>query len=89
MANESVLPLGPVETLNTAGALLERARNMVGATTVTVDCHALEQADSAGLQVLLALRSSLSARGGVLRVINVPPDLAWRFDFAGLVYTTA
>lgn len=54
-----------------------------------VDCSALEQADASALQVLLALRNAAGARGGTIRVMNVPAELAWRFDFAGLPYTTA
>ncbi|MGQ0646678.1 MAG: STAS domain-containing protein [Gemmatimonadaceae bacterium] len=90
MANESVLALGPTETLRTARALLDRVREAAAhSASVVIDCAELEQADTAGLQVVLALRNALAARGGALRVINVPADLAWRFDYTGLVHTTA
>ncbi len=90
MAPESVLTLGSIETLQTARHLLERARAVAAASSsVVVDCSALEQADASARQVLLALRHATGTRGGTIRVMNVPAELAWRFDFAGLPYTTA
>jgi phospholipid transport system transporter-binding protein len=90
MAPESVLSLGPIETLQTARQLVERARSVAAmSSSVVVDCSALEQADASAMQVLLALRNATGARGGTIRVLNVPAELAWRFDFAGLPYTTA
>lgn len=52
-----------------------------------VDCARLERCDVAGLQLLIAHRDALAARGARVRVINVPEDLTWRFAFAGLVPT--
>lgn len=89
MAIENVLTLHASETLKSSRALLERARRVASSgSVVVVDCAALVEADCAGLQVLLALRNALGARGGVMQVINVPDKLAWRFDFVGLVYST-
>jgi anti-anti-sigma regulatory factor len=76
--------------MRTARSLLDRARVLAAqSSTVTVDCAELVQCDTAGLQVLLALRNALGARGGMLRVINVPTELAWRFDYAGLVHSAS
>ncbi|MBL8961614.1 MAG: STAS domain-containing protein [Gemmatimonadetes bacterium] len=88
--SEEILPFGPVATLRTSRELLDRAR-AVGTTaaSVVVDCGELRQCDAAGLQVLLALRSALAARGGLFRIVNVPADLRWRFDYTGLPYTAA
>jgi anti-anti-sigma regulatory factor len=90
MATETVLTLGSIENLQTARQLAERAR-AVAATSgpIVVDCEALTQADASALQVLLALRNATNARGVMFCVRNVPADLAWRFDIAGLPYTTA
>ena len=90
MASDSVLTLRSVETLQTARQLLDRARSVAAASSsVVVECSALEQADASAMQVLLALRNATGAKGGTIRVQNVPAELAWRFDFAGLPYTTA
>lgn len=90
MAPESVLTLGSIENLQTARQLLDRARAVAAiSNSVVVDCSALEQADASAMQVLLALRNATGTRGGAIRVMNVPAELAWRFDFAGLPYTTA
>lgn len=90
MAAETVLTLGSNETLQTARQLVERARAAFAASSaVVVDCSALEQADASAMQVLLSLRNATGTRGGTIRVQNVPAELAWRFDFAGLPYTTA
>jgi len=90
VAPETVLTLGPIETLETVRQLVERARAVAAiSTAVVVDCGALEQADESALQVLLALRNATGARGGMIRVVNVPADLSWRFDFAGLPYPSS
>lgn len=90
MSQEPVLVFGPTVTLRTARELLERARALAAqATVVVVDCAGLAECDTAGLQVLLALRNALGSRGGMMSVINVPADLTWRFDYAGLVHTPA
>ena len=88
--SEEILPFGPVATLRTARELLDRARG-IGSTaaSVVVDCLELRQCDAAGLQVLLALRAALTARGGLFRIVNVPADLRWRFDYVGLPYAAA
>jgi ABC-type transporter Mla MlaB component len=86
---EQSLTLGPAATLGTAPDLVIRARELAAqANSVSVDCAELRQCDVAGLQVLLALRNGLTARGGTLRIVNVPGELAWCFDYAGLLYTT-
>lgn len=85
MRHEHRLTLEPVTTLRTVQPFLARARAAgAQATSVVVDCAELSQCDTAGLQVILALRNALVARGGALRVVNVPPALAWRFAYAGL-----
>ena len=64
-----------------------RMRTLGWATLSYVSAH--EGAFPTSDQELLALRNATGARGGTIRVMNVPAELAWRFDFAGLPYTTA
>lgn len=88
--SEESLTFGPIATLRTARELAGRMRE-VGSTAaaVMVDCKELRQCDAAALQVLLALRATLAARGALFRIVNVPEDLRWRFDYVGLSYAAA
>jgi anti-anti-sigma regulatory factor len=87
---EEVLPIGSDATLRAARELLASAQGVgSNAASVVVDCVELQRCDAAGLQVLLALRAALTARGALFRIVNVPADLRWRFDYVGLSYTAA
>lgn len=55
-----------------------------GDAAADIDCRQLERCDVAGLQVLIALRATLAARGLNLKITNVPSDLRWRFVLVGL-----
>lgn len=55
-----------------------------GDAAADLDCRQLERCDVAGLQVLIALRTTLAARGQALKIVNVPADLRWRFVLVGL-----
>jgi anti-anti-sigma factor len=90
VSHEHLLALEPVTTIRTVQPFLARVRAVAAqATSVVVDCAELTHCDTAGLQVVLALRNALAARGGTLRVVNVPPPLEWRFAYAGLLPSAA
>jgi len=50
----------------------------------TLDCSALERMDASALQIVLALRNALRAKAQVLRVANVPANVAAYLELAGV-----
>jgi anti-anti-sigma factor len=82
---ECTLNLSGVVDVSEARALHAAAREAVGATgPVVVRLERLEALDTAGTQVLLALRRSLEAEGRALRFEGVPSRIADAWRQAGL-----
>ncbi|MDJ0974655.1 MAG: STAS domain-containing protein [Planctomycetota bacterium] len=68
----AILTLEGDVTILVADELLTAAREAAGHGNVTVDLGGVEHIDTAGLQVLLALRRTLTGSSRTLTLANVP-----------------
>jgi anti-anti-sigma regulatory factor len=51
---------------------------------MTVDFAGVERCDVSALQQVLAFRQVVARSGRQFRIVNVSPDLLWRFELLGL-----
>lgn len=77
-AGGATLSLSGSVTILVADRLLEAAREAATHGDVTVDLGGVDHIDTAGIQVLLALRRTLHDRSHALQLANVP-DRVERF----------
>jgi anti-anti-sigma regulatory factor len=72
-------------TVARGGELLTLARAWdAAAKDCTLDCQELERLDTSALQILIAARRALAARGFRLALSNIPENVGKQLRLAGL-----